>query len=119
MRVPLDGSRERFCYASQIVEQDLHIVQSRPIIQDATTQGEATVERGVGEIRAAVLLQRDQQAFVEGIDLLRRLVPKLCWHMSKTNNRKLNRRDHFKVIAGLDHGLQIAGTCKITFDRVA
>ena len=47
------------CHASQIVEQDLHIPQRRPIIQHATAQSEAAVERRIGEIRAAVSLQSD------------------------------------------------------------
>ena len=47
------------CYASQIVEQDLHIAQHCPVIQNATAQSEATAERGIREIRAAVSLQRD------------------------------------------------------------
>jgi len=50
---------QRFCYASQIVEQDLHIEQSRTIVQNATAQSEATAKRGIREIRAAVSLQRD------------------------------------------------------------
>ena len=51
--------RQRSSYASQIVEQDLHVAQSRPIVQHATAQGEAAAERGIREIRTAVSLQRD------------------------------------------------------------
>src|SRR6266403_4776028 len=84
------------CYAPQIVEQNLHIVQSRPIIQNATAQREPAAERRIGEIRTAVSLQRDQQALIERINCFRRFVPELRRHMTKTKDRQLHRRDHLE-----------------------
>ena len=75
------------CYAPQIVEQNLHIAQRRPIIQNATAQREPAAERRIGEIRTAVSLQRDQQALIEGIDFLGRLIPELRRQVTKTEDR--------------------------------
>ena len=40
-------SRERLGYASQVVEQNLHVAQRRAIVQNAAAQGEPAIEHGV------------------------------------------------------------------------
>jgi len=55
-------------------------------------------------------VEGNEQTFVEGIDRLRRFVPKFPGDMPKTKDGEPNGRDHFKVITGPIHRLEITRT---------
>lgn len=108
--------RQRLRDSAEVVEQNLHVAQGGTIVQDAAAQGEPAANRGIGKVRAAIILQGDEQTFVERVDRFRRSVFQPCREMTEAEDGKFGWREHFEVVTGPDQRLQVTCADDVIFD---
>src|SRR5207237_3759645 len=93
----------------------------------ASAQGKPPSQPHIRKVRAAIALKSDQQPFVQSVQFLIDPAPfelisclqgplKSDWHITETENRKFNRRQHLKIFARLDQTFHISGTSEILFN---
>ena len=55
--------------APQILEQNVHVVPGRPVIHDTAAECETATEARIGKVGTAIVLQREKQTFIVGVEI--------------------------------------------------
>ena len=111
----------------QIVEQDFHVAQRGAVVHDASAQTEEPAETRVRQIGAAVLLQLDEQVFVQCIQLFFARVRSASapdsassnrrGTIAETKDRKLDRRQHLEIFARPHQPLEMSGAGQVLLNH--